>query len=305
MKLFPEHGGMDRMQITLWGVRGSLPISSPDTVRYGGNTTCIGITCSHQELLIIDGGSGLYELGKNLPDQGTCTLCLSHLHWDHIQGLPFFQPFYSSDWTVHLYVPHGGERVLDTLMDGLHFPLFRRELAAKIEVRTLKSETELEAGSLRVKAFAVPHTGLCLGFRIEEGATEPASFSGDETLLLPKTLAISSDCEIAPGQSLTPILRALFRDVEVALVDANYTLEEYLVSYRGWGHSAQEVWLPVVADMGIQQLILSHHDVRRTDGDLDNAQHRLREALKGLPCRLDMAYEGMRLYRRVGKGEPR
>lgn len=291
------------MRITLWGVRGSLPISSPDTVRYGGNTTCVEITCSDNEFLIIDGGSGIYELGKNLPDQGICTLCLSHLHWDHIQGLPFFQPFYSPDWTIRLYVPKGGEHVLDTLMDGLHFPLLRRHLAAKIEVRTLESESELEAGSLKIKAFAVPHTGLCLGFRIEE-ATNPIFFS-EEAFLSPRILAISSDCEIAPNESLSPDLKSLFRDAEVALVDANYTLEEYLASYQGWGHSAQEVWLPVVDAMGIQQIVLSHHDIRRTDKELDFVEHRLREALEGLPCRLDMAYEGMRLYRRVGKGELR
>lgn len=262
------------MRVTFYGVRGSISVPGPETVRYGGNTSCLSVRSSSGELFVVDAGTGIRNLGRSLPPEGSCHLLLSHTHWDHISGLPFFAPLYAPGWNVELYVPEGHAGVLALLMNGLNFPLNVQDLSAQVTVREFHLGQTLELGSLRVETFPMPHPGGSAGLRITDGWT----------------LALSGDCEVNENTD-DRLLKPLLRDAHAAVVDGHYTAAAYS-AYRGWGHSAREAWLEPARSAGVQNLLFTHHDMNSTDAMLDHEIAVLRRCQTQENPRLHMAIEG-------------
>lgn len=267
------------MKLFFHGVRGSLPVASPGVTRYGGNTSCLELRPAGGSRLIIDAGTGIRTLGKSLGKEGMCSLILTHEHWDHILGLPFFAPLYQPGWTIIIYVPEGGGGVLQRLMDGIAFPVRADDLAADIHVCEFHPGEVFHIGEMSVTTFPMPHPGCSTGLRVSVDGC---------------TMALSGDCEISPAGNVPEVVRELLQDAEIAVVDGQYTIRQYEM-FRGWGHSPRDVWIDPAVNAGVRRLVFTHHDVDSTDDMLDAERDLLRARHAPLPLRLELAYEGLAL----------
>ncbi len=264
------------MRVRFWGTRGSIATPGPQTVRYGGNTSCIEIRTRRGTLLVLDAGTGLRGLGIALTEEGAVArrghLLIGHTHWDHIQGFPFFAPLLErgNEWDV--YAPRGfGASLRETLagqMQYTYFPLSLDALGATIHYHELVEGTFL-AGDVRVTARYMNHPALTLGYRIEADgitvvyATDHECHSSAAALLgapLSRILGPlhpgdSRHCEFIAGADLL-------------IHDAQYTTAEYQ-SHVGWGHSTLEYATDLAIAGAIKRLALFHHDPRHDDAAVD------------------------------------
>ena len=275
------------MKIKVWGVRGSLPSPGPATARYGGNTPCVSVEIGSL-LVVLDAGTGIRALGDSLTGwSGEICILLSHLHWDHVQGLPFFGPLYHPGREITLCVPRargrcGLERIAG--IDGVHFPLTQEQIPSRLTVRGDVPTDLFEAHGAHLSRLAVNHPGGSRGFRIEQG--------GRSFVFIP-------DNEMTPPYPVTVQPEALAdfcRGADVLLHDAQY-LPEDLPAKHGWGHSEVSQVCDLAAASTVGRLLLFHHDPSRTDDALDRIQTEARARLKrlGSPVRCDVAAEGMTL----------
>lgn len=251
------------MKATLWGTRGSLASPGPDTVRYGGNTSCVSIHGEEGSLLILDAGTGMRCLGQDLPkDLLRVDILLTQLHMDHIQGLPFFAPLRRTGVEVHLYGPASTMLSLRSrLMRYLSPPLFPvsiRELPGKLHFHELPSGT-VEIGEFSVKAQLIIHPNPTVGYRVE---TEHASLTyipDHEPALgsfsFPRSKEWTSGFDLAAGS-------------DVLIHDSQYTAEEYK-DRVGFGHSSLEQALGFARLAEVKQLITFHHDPGHSDDMID------------------------------------
>jgi len=288
------------MKIKFWGVRGSIPCPGPQTVKYGGNSACIELRFSGtKRLIIIDAGSGIRDLGNYLLANDmkngplNAELYLSHTHWDHIMGFPFFAPIYVPSTTLKVYGPvtHEEESLENTVggqMTYRYFPIRRQELAASIEYINLK-ECEVDLGdgiSLRTKYLN--HPVLCLGFRFSYKdkvlctlfdtepfrnlfCTDPSDPSYD------KELALEGE-SVAKDQNL--LVEQFFRDADLVVHDGQYTRDEYESDKVGWGHTDMEYAAAAATRAGVKKLVFIHHDPMRSDQTLDRLSEKF-AALSG------------------------
>jgi phosphoribosyl 1,2-cyclic phosphodiesterase len=252
------------MRVTFHGVRGSLPTPGPATVRYGGNTSCVEARLADGTVLILDGGTGLRELGKQLLAEGTRAqlhMIITHAHWDHIIGVPFFAPIYTSDTTLTLYpiltAAPGSSLPQEELFDGLHFPLRMHQLPAKIVRPENSDEAVWNIGSARVTRTRLNHPGGSTGFRVDDADGSSLVFLTDNEL------------EPPGGRLVTTAELARFaRGAGLLVHDAQY-LDAEIDEKRGWGHST----VPQVLELGrqaeVRRLALYHHDPDRGDDALD------------------------------------
>jgi phosphoribosyl 1,2-cyclic phosphodiesterase len=248
------------MRVTFYGVRGSTPAPGPSTVRYGGNTSCVGVQIADGSQLILDAGTGIRTLGQELTQAGKpvkAHLLLSHTHWDHILGLPFFAPLWKPDTNVLIY-PLGSdaqERFQRTIFDDIHFPVSANDVPASV-VFEKPAGPEWQIGSARVRRIALNHPGGAQGFRIDdEGGA---------------SLAYLTDNELTDGHD-SKLLDELARfsdDVSLLIHDSQY-LREDMPAKRGWGHSVVDDVLQLGVLAEPQQLALYHHDPDRADDQLD------------------------------------
>jgi HD-GYP domain-containing protein (c-di-GMP phosphodiesterase class II)/phosphoribosyl 1,2-cyclic phosphodiesterase len=277
------------MEIRIWGVRGSVPTSSPGTLRYGGNTTCIEIRTNAGERIILDAGTGICALGKAmmLEEPGECTILLSHWHWDHIQGLPFFAPLFNPHWqlTINCPVTQGNVSAQDALnhiFDGRHFPLKFGDIARPPELLRFTPGDFFQLGSARVETCPTNHPGSCAAFRI---TADGWSF------------AFTSDHENHDAQQLPDSpLHALLADCDCVLADGQFTAEEY-PRHRCWGHAAMDSWPPLLAALGVRRLLITHHSPGRTDLELDACRGTLLHRFATLPLDIEFAQEGMVIHK--------
>lgn len=286
------------MRLRFWGVRGSIPAPGPDTNRYGGNTSCVSLTTASGALFIIDLGTGAMALGNGLmatefgKGQGRATIFLSHAHWDHIQGLPHFKPFFSPGSTVRIWGSRQGtvslEAILRQQMDPAVFPVPLDALSARLTVQHIEPG-EFTIGAFRVNAMRLRHPGMTLGYRLAPVAGGPS-------------LAYVTDNELGDGgdHETVPRWRSEFirflSGVDVLIHDAMYTPEE-LETHRGWGHSTFEEAVGVAAEAGVKRLVLFHHEPEHGDAVLDDLLEEARRlALQGRrPSEILAAQEGMTL----------
>lgn len=278
------------IKMKFWGVRGSVPCPGPDTVRYGGNTACLEIRFPELDdrLLIIDAGSGLRELGNRMMAHDfpkgpiNASLFLTHTHWDHIMGFPFFVPIYVPGTKLTIYGPVSYEQ--DTLrgivggqLTYRYFPVREAELAAAIDYVELKEGTLDLGDGISITARYLNHPVLCLGYRIEFRGrvlctaydtepyrnlfvTDPADPAYDQEM------AREGD-EVAEEQN--SLLESFYAGADLLIHDSQYTEEEYRKSKLGWGHSSFERAINSARRAGVKRLALFHHDPERSDEKLD------------------------------------
>lgn len=271
------------MQITFWGVRGSIPAPGPTTMGIGGNTSCVEVRAG-KAILIFDGGTGLRLLGKKLMSQGgpiAAHMFFSHVHWDHIQGFPFFEPAFVKGNEFHLY---GGNNVSRTLeetlqgqMDHPNFPVDLGAMGAKMTFRDLPEGGEVDiddgkGGQVRVTTARGNHPQGVFAFRVEHAG---------------KVVVYATDTEHYEGR-IDDKLAALAKNADVFIYDAQYTPEEY-VAKKGWGHSTFEEGVKLAKLAGAKRLVLFHHDPTQNDA----AVHEKEERAKALFPNVVAAYEGL------------
>jgi len=279
------------VKITFWGVRGSIPCPGKKTYRYGGNTPCIELSFEDMNRsIIIDAGSGIRELGnlimaRDLPKGPlNIEIFLTHTHWDHILGLPFFIPLYVPRSRMRIYGPASFEEgstlqeVVGSQFSYHYFPVRHAELAAKIDYVELKEESCDLRDGLIVRTKFLNHPVLCLGYRFERKGlvfctlydTEPFRnvFIDDPANPDYKEHMHREGELIALEENRR--LEEFISGADLVIYDGQYTLKEYESGKIGWGHSPCEYAISAAARAGVKRLCLFHHDPLRTDDELDH-----------------------------------
>ncbi|MEW6594455.1 MAG: MBL fold metallo-hydrolase [Thermodesulfobacteriota bacterium] len=283
------------MRVKFWGVRGSIPCPGPATVRYGGNTPCLELRFPDLDnrLIIIDAGSGIRELGNFMManDLGKgairTELFLTHTHWDHIMGFPFFVPIYLPTTSLTVYGPvsyegEGLDRVVGGQLTYRYFPVRDAELAAQIKYIDLKEGQRDLGGGIRLTTKYLNHPILCLGYRFEFGGkvlctaydtepyrnlfcTDPNDPAYDE--------AMAHEGDLV-AEEQNGLLEKFFAGADLLIHDTQYTEAEYHASKLGWGHSSMEHAVAAASRAGVRRMALFHHDPLRTDDQLDELASR-------------------------------
>jgi phosphoribosyl 1,2-cyclic phosphodiesterase len=266
-------------------VRGSIPTPGPTTVRYGGNTSCIEVRMGG-EIILLDAGTGLRALGRSLLAEFkdrplNLTMLLTHTHWDHIQGLPFFGPIYDSHCRLRILGCEGARKglvnALTSQMESTYFPVPFNKLPSNIEIEELK-DFNFNIGPVCGRAMRANHPGLCVGYRL---------FSPDSLI------AFFPDAEPRTGGQDRDMIEFL-RDVDLLILDSQYDSKEYQ-EHLGWGHGCVDDSVALALQAGVKQLSLFHHDPDHDDKRIDGLVKHARQLVakqKG-KLRVDAAREGM------------
>ena len=278
------------MIVTFYGVRGSTAVPGPRTAKYGGNTSCVHIELETGHDLILDAGTGIRLLGHRLARKSTpASILLSHGHWDHIQGYPFFEPIYQSNRDIHVYISvQAGRKLLSTLfsqMDGTHFPVRAEDLPSNSFPKFKGIESELyEREGIQVVKQNLNHPGGGVAYRINENGASCAYVTDNE--LEP------------PNKPITNYDKWVnyLHGVDLLIHDAQYT-ENDMPHKHGWGHSLISQVRQLATDAEVGTLVMFHHDPDRSDSELDEIQIENEIYLKSqhAPARSICAAEGMRI----------
>jgi phosphoribosyl 1,2-cyclic phosphodiesterase len=272
-------------KVRFWGVRGSIPVPGPQTVKFGGNTSCVEVRADGQ-IIILDAGSGLRPLGVSLATEFRgrpldLTILITHTHWDHIQGFPFFAPAYEAQNRIRVLGSEDARQGLQDAfagqMEAPYFPVTLSQMPGGIVFEEMGGDSFL-IGSIRVSACRTNHPGICHGYRIETAAGSICYIPDHE---------IGRDGE-NPGMAA---VAELMRDADLVILDSQYTAEEYL-KREGWGHSAMEETVRVAREARAKRLQLFHHDPSHDDEFLDHMLKKARQIAAGSGMRVESASEG-------------
>jgi len=248
------------LTVRFWGVRGSVPSPGPETAGVGGNTSCVEVRC-HDHLFILDAGTGLRRLGDSLIARGApvnAHILFSHVHWDHIQGLPFFAPIYRPTTTLDLYGnPEGGtlQEVLERQMGAPSFPVGLPQAAANLRYHGVPREGSFQLGPISVRTAPLNHPNGVIAYRIECEA---------------RSVVYATDTEHYADGRIDDALVTLARGADVLIYDAQYTHDEYCGKNggpvrQGWGHSTWCEGVRVARAAGVGKLVLFHHEPSHDD----------------------------------------
>jgi phosphoribosyl 1,2-cyclic phosphodiesterase len=250
--------------VRVWGSRGSIAASGAQTIRYGGNTSCVELRTDDGSVIVLDAGTGMRELGAQLALEGVreVHVLLSHLHLDHLQGLAFFAPLYDADTTIHLYGPPSplqslSERISAYMSDPL-FPVHLAHVPSDLQMHDAPYES-MAIGSATVLACPLAHRGPTVGWRIEDAGRSLVYMPDHEPAMV--TRLETADPSWVSGAGLA-------HEADVLLHDAQYTEEEY-PSHRGWGHSSIAHVVQFARLAAVRRLVLFHHDPSHSDAELD------------------------------------
>lgn len=265
------------MKVKFWGVRGSIASPGPKTVRYGGNTTCIEIRTDNNELIILDAGTGIFPLSQTLVAELPITahVFITHSHWDHIQGLPFFIPNFIPGNVLRLHGAFdpvsgkGVEQVMSVQLQYSYFPVRETEMKAGIEYVTLTPEQGIQVGTATVTPYLLNHPVINFGYRIESRG-KSVFFTGDHES--PYNIYDPADDAYAEYQTYVDdreqaIFNAM-RGVDVLIADTSYTAQEYPAK-KGWGHGTFETSIKMAQKAGARVLYCTHHEPTRSDDALE------------------------------------
>jgi CheY-like chemotaxis protein len=285
------------MRVRFWGTRGSLAKPGPTTLRYGGNTSCVEVRTAEGALIILDCGTGAHGLGHTLqasragPLHGH--LLITHTHWDHIQGFPFFAPLFDAANTWDIYAPGGlGQRLEETLagqMQYTYFPLTLDQLGATIRYHDL-GEGPFELGKVQALARYLNHPALTLGYRLEVGGATLVYATDHEPHLRPRPDAAAPNRAASQAQPVHEEdqghIRFLHR-ADLVIHDAQYTLVEY-ADKIGWGHSPVEYAVDMAVAAQAKRLALFHHDPWRDDATLERVVEACRQRVSASHSTLEV-----------------
>jgi phosphoribosyl 1,2-cyclic phosphodiesterase len=292
------------LRMRFWGVRGSIPTPGPATVYYGGNTSCVELRVDGQ-LMILDAGTGIRALGlslaqefKNRPIE--LTLLITHTHWDHIQGFPFFPVAYNPRNTIRVLAFEGTrkslEATLSSQMESPYFPISMQEMPGNITVDELKDK-QFAVGSVRVEATFTNHPGICACFKIISSAGTVVYMPDNELLrrLRATTTANAERAEAeAFGRERDRKLCEFIGGADIVIMDSQYDCDEY-PRYAGWGHSCVDDSVSMAIDAGVKHFFLFHHDPNHDDARMTKMVEEARHLAKRLggKMKIDAAREGL------------
>jgi phosphoribosyl 1,2-cyclic phosphodiesterase len=276
------------MLARVWGCRGSIAAPGPETLRYGGNTSCVEVRLASGHALVLDAGTGLRPLGVVMAgeDHSELHLLLTHLHLDHLQGLGFFQPLFTPDLDIHIWGPtspvqHLSERIAMYLSPPL-FPVRLEDIPSRVTFHDAPDEP-VEIGSATIRAAKVTHQGPTVGYRIEE--------AGRTLVYLPDhEPALGSDLLTVPASWISG--HAIAQGADVLLHDAQYRSHEY-PSHVGWGHSSVAATMEFAKKSDVDTVVLFHHDPYHTDDELEQLLAEAHDLWPGPEARVCLAHEGM------------
>lgn len=265
------------MKIKFWGVRGSIPSPGPHTAKYGGNTTCIEIRTDDNELIILDAGTGIFALSQTLLREMpvTANVFITHTHWDHIQGLPFFIPIFVPGNTLRLHGAfdpvsgRGIEQVMDVQLQYSYFPVRKAEMKAGVEYETLMPEQSVRIGSATITPTLLNHPVINFGYRIDCNG-KSVFFTGDYeppyNIYAPEDEGYEEYRMLIEDKEMS-VVEAM-RGVDVLIVDSSYTTGEY-PSKKGWGHGTFDSCIAMAKKAGAKVVYCTHHEPTRSDEALE------------------------------------
>lgn len=283
-----------------WGTRGSNPVAGSEYVRYGGNTSCLEVRHG-DNLLVIDAGTGIRQLGDviDLEDNQTIHLFISHTHWDHITGFPFFGPLYKKNCNVVIWAPVGFEKSTKELFTNMlayaYFPVKLDEMKAKVTFKELRDNRPVSVGDIIVDCHFTNHPGPTVGFKIKSPNKTIGYITDNEVLLgyhgHPNAIHMKHPL-LEPHLDLIEFLK----DCDMIVHEAQYFPEEY---YRktGWGHSSIPNATVLLKYAGCKEWLVTHHDPNHKDTDLQVKLQLHNDIIKecGLDIKVDIAYDGLML----------
>ncbi len=282
------NGVGNAVSVRCWGTRGSIPSPGPATAGYGGNTTCLEVRAGERRI-IFDAGTGIRLLGNRLMEENSvreACIFLTHFHWDHIQGFPFFAPVYNPEFKLRIVGPEQENLDVETLFAGqmgpVYFPIPYEALSASLTFDHL-NEGVWDHKGIRMRAMRMRHPSFTVGYRVEA--------SGKSVVFIP-------DNELVGGPFPTPggwreKLEEFVSGADLLIHDAMFTQEEY-PSREGWGHSTFTQTLDLAVRAGVKQLFFFHHAPERTDAELNQILSRFRSQVqeRGLDLGVHAAFEG-------------
>jgi phosphoribosyl 1,2-cyclic phosphodiesterase len=295
------------MEITFWGVRGSLPTPGSHTVRYGGNTPCVEVRPDPETLLILDAGTGLFNLGEKLMKTGApvrAHILLSHTHWDHIQGLPFFRPAIEAGNEITIIGSDHNDITLESVLADqmriMYFPLQFSELKSKIDFRIV-GEGSFTIGGTKVDTIYVNHPGFTLGYRITRNGKSIVYISDNEPFNREHAGSGSNKVgkpvvELFKRTNGNPNERIVefARDADMLIHDSMFTPDEYELK-EFWGHSDYRFAMGIAVEAKVKTIMLFHHAPNHSDEDVDRIVRDCRKELEkaSYPPKCIAAAEGM------------
>lgn len=280
------------MKITFWGTRGSIPCPGPDTVKYGGNTTCLELCFggANGRMAIIDAGTGIRPLGKHLLSREAThvlrplDIFLTHTHWDHILGFPFFAPMYTPGLAIRIHgpaSPGGGalEKALRGQFASRYFPVSIDELASDIRFAELQEGIFDLGDGIILSTKYLNHPVRCLGYRFEcDGLSVATMFDMEQ-----------------PANGFCSLLEQFYAGADLVICDAQFTAAEYHAGRSGWGHSAMEEAVDFCRRIGVRSLALTHHDPDRSDAEIDRLAETICEPISREEMQVFFAHEGLEI----------
>lgn len=279
------------MKLTVWGARGSTPVSGPEYLVYGGDTTCLEVRTRANEVIILDAGTGIRALGKQLLLEGFhhFHMLLTHAHWDHQLGFPFFKPLYRFDCSMDIRgwvsAQESVEDLLGQAMRAPFFPVHLEDVGASLHFE-YDCPSRFEMAGIEIRCFPMSHPNGGIGFLMIEGDKRAAFFPDNEPRFP------------HPGAPEYSDFIEFIRGVDVLFHDGEYLREEYETFSRGWGHNVFEDTVRLAIEAEVKHLVIWHLNQDRTDDGLDRMQQEARALIAGLGANLrcDLARTGLTIH---------